>query len=246
MASSSTTSIKPLRKRRLNSPNDHIMVLVKEWYEEARTNGAQTMRVYKKVSTSIGERLTVLIDWMFFFARHWDRWKNILFDWRPVPIVGFCMDLARKFVRWLIRNWMWINQCRRRQNQYTKPCPWATLNRRQCLPPLSNLVIKMRPMRTKTRIPLQASKRNERHNQRRLQDRSQKRRVLDPPCSTVLRLPVHQLDQLRSQPFLVSLIHHRISRKQFLNPFKSFNQAPFVLFSVSIMLKHLDRHKKFC
>jgi hypothetical protein len=50
MASSSSTSIvKPIRKRRLNSPNDHIMVLVKEWYNDAKENGAQTIHCYKKV-----------------------------------------------------------------------------------------------------------------------------------------------------------------------------------------------------
>jgi len=47
------SSVKPLRKRRLNSPNDHIIVLVKELYEDARTNGLQTMRVYKKALQSL-------------------------------------------------------------------------------------------------------------------------------------------------------------------------------------------------
>jgi uncharacterized protein (UPF0335 family) len=50
MASSSSTSIiKPIRKRRLNSPNDHIMVLIKEWYNDAKVNGTQTVHCYKKV-----------------------------------------------------------------------------------------------------------------------------------------------------------------------------------------------------
>jgi len=50
MASSSSTNlIKPIRKRRLNSPNDHIMVFVKEWYNDAKSNGTQTIHCYKKV-----------------------------------------------------------------------------------------------------------------------------------------------------------------------------------------------------
>jgi hypothetical protein len=48
MATSSSIS-KPIRKRRLNSPNDHIMILVKEWYNDAKANGAQTVHCYKKV-----------------------------------------------------------------------------------------------------------------------------------------------------------------------------------------------------
>jgi len=48
-SSSSTIIIKPIRKRRLNSPNDHIMVLVKEWYNDAKANGTQTVHCYKKV-----------------------------------------------------------------------------------------------------------------------------------------------------------------------------------------------------
>jgi hypothetical protein len=47
MATSS--SIKPIRKRRLNSPNDHIMVFVKELYNDAKANGLQTIHCYKKV-----------------------------------------------------------------------------------------------------------------------------------------------------------------------------------------------------
>ena len=55
MASSSmsTTKIKPIRKKRINSPNDHIIALVKEWYSDAKANGAQTVHCYKKVSESI-------------------------------------------------------------------------------------------------------------------------------------------------------------------------------------------------
>ena len=55
MASSSmsTTRIKPIRKKRINSPNDHIIALVKEWYNDAKANGAQTVHCYKKVSESI-------------------------------------------------------------------------------------------------------------------------------------------------------------------------------------------------
>lgn len=49
MASSSSNIIKPIRKRRLTSPNDHIMVLVKELYDDAKANGAQTIHSYKKV-----------------------------------------------------------------------------------------------------------------------------------------------------------------------------------------------------
>lgn len=49
-SSTSRSSGKPLRKKRLNSPNDHILVLVKEWYDDAKANGAQTMRVYKTVN----------------------------------------------------------------------------------------------------------------------------------------------------------------------------------------------------
>jgi hypothetical protein len=49
MASSSTNTVKPIRKRRLNSPNDHIMILIKEWYNDAKANGTQTMNCYKKV-----------------------------------------------------------------------------------------------------------------------------------------------------------------------------------------------------
>ena len=40
---------KPIRKRRFNSPNEHIMALVQEWYNDAKANGAQTMRCYQKV-----------------------------------------------------------------------------------------------------------------------------------------------------------------------------------------------------
>ncbi|CAF0886979.1 unnamed protein product [Adineta steineri] len=54
MASSLVTNItKPIRKRRLNSPNDHIMILVKEWYNDAKANGSQTMRCYKKALQSL-------------------------------------------------------------------------------------------------------------------------------------------------------------------------------------------------
>ena len=54
MASSSlaATLVKPIRKRRLTSPNDHIMLFVKEWYNEARDSGAQTIHCYKKVCES--------------------------------------------------------------------------------------------------------------------------------------------------------------------------------------------------
>jgi hypothetical protein len=55
MASSLSTNsiIKPIRKRRLSSPNDHIIVLVKEWYNDAKANGAQTVHCYKKVLEAI-------------------------------------------------------------------------------------------------------------------------------------------------------------------------------------------------
>lgn len=54
MASSSSTNIiKPIRKRRLNSPNDHIMALVKECYDDAKANGAQTVHSYRKVLIKI-------------------------------------------------------------------------------------------------------------------------------------------------------------------------------------------------
>ncbi|UJR33705.1 hypothetical protein I4U23_021134 [Adineta vaga] len=46
-------SIKPIRKRRFNSPNEHIMVLVQEWYNDAKANGAQTMRCYTKALRSL-------------------------------------------------------------------------------------------------------------------------------------------------------------------------------------------------
>lgn len=52
MASSSLPSsyaIKPIRKRRFDSPNDHIITLVKEWYNDAKANGAQTIHCYRKV-----------------------------------------------------------------------------------------------------------------------------------------------------------------------------------------------------
>ena len=48
-SSSSTPTVKPIRKRRLNSPNEHILELVKDWYTDARANGAQTVHSYKKV-----------------------------------------------------------------------------------------------------------------------------------------------------------------------------------------------------
>jgi len=48
-SSSSTSIVKPIRKRCLNSPNDHIMVLIKEWYNDAKANGTQTIHCYKKV-----------------------------------------------------------------------------------------------------------------------------------------------------------------------------------------------------
>ena len=48
----STHVIKPIRKRRFNSPNDHIITLVKDWYNDARANGAQTVHCYKKVLAS--------------------------------------------------------------------------------------------------------------------------------------------------------------------------------------------------
>jgi crossover junction endonuclease MUS81 len=55
MASSLSTNsiIKPIRKRRLNSPNDHIIILIKEWYKDAKANGMQTVQCYKKALNSI-------------------------------------------------------------------------------------------------------------------------------------------------------------------------------------------------
>ncbi|CAF0725741.1 unnamed protein product [Adineta ricciae] len=44
---------KPIRKRRFNSPNEHIMALVQEWYNDAKANGAQTMRCYQKALRSL-------------------------------------------------------------------------------------------------------------------------------------------------------------------------------------------------
>ncbi|CAF2702901.1 unnamed protein product [Rotaria sp. Silwood2] len=58
MAFSSSSSlsisvIKPIRKRRLNFPNDHIMVLIKEWYNDAKANGTQTIHCYRKALSSL-------------------------------------------------------------------------------------------------------------------------------------------------------------------------------------------------
>lgn len=55
-----TNMTKPIRKRRLNSPNNHIMVIVKEWYNDAKANGTQTIHCYKKV-------LEVIKDYIKFF-----------------------------------------------------------------------------------------------------------------------------------------------------------------------------------
>ncbi|CAF4543547.1 unnamed protein product [Rotaria sp. Silwood1] len=52
-SSSSISLIKPIRKRRLNSPNDHIMVLIKEWYNDAKANGTQTIHCYRKALRSL-------------------------------------------------------------------------------------------------------------------------------------------------------------------------------------------------
>ncbi|CAM4941753.1 unnamed protein product [Rotaria socialis] len=46
-------SIKPIRKRRIDCPNDHIMVLVKELYNDAKANGAQTVHCYRKALQSL-------------------------------------------------------------------------------------------------------------------------------------------------------------------------------------------------
>jgi len=55
-----TNMIKPIRKRRLNSPNDHIMTLVQEWYNDAKANGGQTVHCYKKVLEVIKDYIKFL------------------------------------------------------------------------------------------------------------------------------------------------------------------------------------------
>lgn len=62
MASSLSTNsiIKPIRKRRLNSPNDHIIILIKEWYKDAKANGMQTVQCYKKVLEAIKDYVIYL------------------------------------------------------------------------------------------------------------------------------------------------------------------------------------------
>lgn len=58
MASSALNHIKPIRKRRFNSPNDHIISLIKEWYNDAKANGAQTVHCYRKVLEVFDDYIT--------------------------------------------------------------------------------------------------------------------------------------------------------------------------------------------
>ncbi|CAF0780700.1 unnamed protein product [Didymodactylos carnosus] len=53
MASSSPAIIKPIRKRKLKHSNHHIMVLLKEWFHDAKANGLQTARCYSKAMRSL-------------------------------------------------------------------------------------------------------------------------------------------------------------------------------------------------